>query len=88
MSVVGGRTIERRTRISQPDDESARCRALRAKDRPNDSFNPCSHLQYLQRPTSPDFSVDAPRLLRRGDGHLACGSRGLETKLNAAFSHS
>ncbi len=27
MSVVGGRTIERRTRISQPDDESARCRA-------------------------------------------------------------
>jgi hypothetical protein len=26
MSVVGGRTIERRTRISQPGDENARCR--------------------------------------------------------------
>ena len=37
--------------------------------------NPRSHLQYLQRPTSPDFSVDAPRLPRRGDGHLACGGR-------------
>jgi len=29
----------------------------------------------LQRPASPDFSVDAPQLPRRGDGHLACGGR-------------
>jgi len=36
MSVVGGRTIERRTRISRPDDENARCRASRAEDQPND----------------------------------------------------
>jgi putative transposase len=40
MNVVGGRTIERRTRISQPDDESARCRASRAEDQPNDSSQP------------------------------------------------
>ena len=39
LSVVGGKTIERRTRISQPDDESA-SRALRAEDQPNDSSQP------------------------------------------------
>ena len=40
MSVVGGRTIERRTRISRPDDENARCRASRAGDQPNDFSQP------------------------------------------------
>jgi transposase-like protein len=40
MSVVGGRTIERRTRISQPADGNVRCRASRAKDRPSDSSQP------------------------------------------------
>ena len=42
---------------------------------PTISLNPCSRLQHLQRPTSSDISVDAPRLPRRGDGHLARGGR-------------
>src|SRR5580704_885116 len=42
---------------------------------PTISLNPCSRLQHLQRPTSSDISVNAPRLPRRGDGHLARGSR-------------
>src|SRR5580704_1040618 len=75
MSVVGGRTIERRTRISQPDDERQDAGLQEPRISPTIPLNPCSHLQYLQRPTSPDFSVDAPRLPRRGDGHLACGGR-------------
>jgi hypothetical protein len=50
MSVVGGRTIERRTRISQPGDESARCRASRAEDQPND-FSP-----LMQPSTTPSTS--------------------------------
>ena len=39
------------------------------------SLDPRSRLQHLQRPTSSDFSVDAPRLPCHGDGHLACGGR-------------
>jgi putative transposase len=34
-----------------------------------------ARLQHLQRPTSSDISVDAPRLPCRGDGHLARGGR-------------
>ena len=49
-SVVRGRTIERRTRISQPDDESARGRASRAEDQPND-FSP-----LMQPSTTPSTS--------------------------------
>jgi transposase-like protein len=40
MSMVGGRIIERRTRISRPDDGNARCRASRAEDQPNDFSQP------------------------------------------------
>ena len=50
MSVVGGRIIERRTRISRPDDESARCRASKAEDQPNDSSQP------MQPSTTPSTS--------------------------------
>src|SRR5438552_8250628 len=42
---------------------------------PTISLDPRSCLQHLQRPTSSDFSVDAPRLPCHGDGHLACGGR-------------
>jgi transposase-like protein len=31
MSVVGGRTIERRTRISQPDDENAKMQGFKSR---------------------------------------------------------
>jgi transposase-like protein len=33
--LVGGRTIERRPHISQPDGENARCKVSRAEDQPN-----------------------------------------------------
>jgi hypothetical protein len=33
MNAVDGATIERRTRINRPDDESARCKDSRALDR-------------------------------------------------------
>jgi hypothetical protein len=42
---------------------------------PTITFNPCRRLQYLQHPTTSDFSIDAPRLPRSGDGHLARGGR-------------
>jgi transposase-like protein len=45
-----GRTIERRTRISQPDDESARCKVSRAEDQPNDFSQP------MQPSTTPSTS--------------------------------
>jgi hypothetical protein len=50
MSVVGGGTIERRTRISRPDDGSARCKASRAEDQPNDFF------QLMHLYTTPSMS--------------------------------
>jgi hypothetical protein len=70
-----GRTIERRTHISQSDDECARCKVSRAEDQPNDFSQPMQPSTTLQRPTSSDICVDAPRLPSRGDGHLARGGR-------------
>jgi transposase-like protein len=45
-----GRTIERRPRISRPDDGNARCRASGAEDRPNDFSQP------MQSSTTPSTS--------------------------------
>ena len=39
------------------------------------SLNPRRRLQHLQRPTSSDFSLYAPRLSRRSNGYLAGGGR-------------
>src|SRR5271156_4404586 len=50
MTAVDGATIERRIRISQPDDESARCKGSRASDRRKD-FSQC-----MRRPTTPSTS--------------------------------
>jgi hypothetical protein len=56
-------------------DESARCRASRAEDQPS-AFS-----QPMQPSTTPStsnviyISVNAPRLPRRCDGHLARGGR-------------
>src|SRR6266550_5673791 len=51
------------------------------------SLDPRSRLKHLQRPTSSDFSVDAPRLPCHADGHLACGGRlkGLTARSLFAF---
>jgi putative transposase len=44
------RAVDAEGDISQPDDESARCRALRAEDQPNDSSQP------MQPSTTPSTS--------------------------------
>src|SRR5882672_8505310 len=75
MSVVGGRTIEQRTRISRPTTRAQDAGLQEPRISPAISLNPCSLLQHLQRATFSDFSVNAPRLPRRGDEHLACGGR-------------
>jgi putative transposase len=58
---------------------------------PTISFNSCSRLQHLQRPTPSDLSVDAPWLSRHGDGDLACGGRlstyGAQPFLRSSFSN-
>jgi hypothetical protein len=46
MSAVDGATIERRIRISQPDDENTRCKVSRAWD-PRKDFS-----QHMQQPTT------------------------------------
>src|ERR1700687_2036394 len=92
MSVVGGRTIEGELASANPTTRAQDAGLQEPRISPTIPLNPCSHLQYLQRPTSPDFSVDAPRLPRRGDGHLACGGRlrtyDTQPLRHAAFSRS
>ena len=39
-NAVDGATTERKTHISRPDDENARCRASRVEDQPNDFSQP------------------------------------------------
>ena len=70
MSAADGATIERRTRINRPDDESARCKVSRAPDRHKD-FSQC--LQQSTPPTSNAIShrqerteLSGPRRCRHG----------------------
>ena len=50
MNVVGGATIELRTRINRPDDENTRCSVLNARGQPKD-FS-----QLTQPPTTLSMS--------------------------------
>jgi transposase-like protein len=63
-SAVDGATIERRIRISQLDEGSARCKVSKAWDPRKDSSQ-CT--KYLQRPAPSHLSKNAPSL--QGIGH-------------------
>jgi putative transposase len=69
---VGGRTIERRTRISQPDGGNARCRASRAEDQPND-FS-----QSMQPSTIPSTS-NVQRHLTSASTHRSFRAAAMDT---------
>ena len=69
MSVVGGRTIERKSADPTTGAQDAGLQEPRIS--PTISLHPRIRLQHLQRPTPSDFSVDAPRLPCHGDGRLA-----------------
>jgi hypothetical protein len=62
MSAVDGATIERRIRISQPDEGRGRCKGSRAWDPRKISLSACSSPQHIQRPTSSHLSKNAPSL--------------------------
>jgi hypothetical protein len=67
MSVVDGATIERRIRISRPDEGRGRCKGSRAWIRAKISLSACSTIKYFQRPTSSYLGKNAPSL--QGIGH-------------------
>jgi hypothetical protein len=53
---------------------------------PEIPLNPRCRLQYLQRPTPPHISPNAPKLTRHGNEHLARGSHGyLKLRETQAF---
>src|ERR1019366_6120590 len=68
MSVVDGATIEPRTRINRPPDESARCRVSRAPG-PRKNFS-----QSPQQPTTSSMSNGTALLqnLTEPSGHRHC----------------
>ena len=62
MSVVGGATIERRTRINRPDDESTGCSVSNVRGQPKDfsqltqpptTLSTSNAISFLQRHTKP-----------------------------------
>src|ERR1700681_3650383 len=68
-----GATIERRTRISRPDEGGQDAGVQEPGFSPAISFRPCRHLQHLQRSTPSHFSEDAPSFPSLGDGYVARG---------------
>src|ERR1700731_1850047 len=54
MSVVGGATIERRTRINRPDDENTRCSVSNVRGQPKD-------FSQLTQPPTPLSTSNASR---------------------------
>ena len=74
MNVGGGATTERRTRINQPDDGSARCRGSRVPDQPSDSC------PSTRPPTTPStFSAISPPLARTESSELRPCGRGVRS---------
>jgi hypothetical protein len=68
-SVADGATIERRIRISQPDEGRRRCKGSRAWDPRKDFSQPTQ--PPIQRPTPSDISKNAPSLQGVGDADMA-----------------
>jgi len=79
MSVVDGATIERRIRISRPDEgeEDARVqeRGIRAKI----SLSACSTIKYFQRPTSTYHRQERTEPFR-ASGHADIGVKSLSNR--------
>ena len=67
MSAADGATIERRIRISQPDERRGRCKGSRAWDPRRDFFQCMQQRKILSIPTSSYLSKNAPSL--QGIGH-------------------
>src|SRR2546425_1024757 len=70
MNAVEGATIERRIRISRPDDENTRCKVSRAWD-PRKDFSQSTLRSTTQRPTPVSSQQERteplePRRCRRG----------------------
>src|ERR1700730_15936585 len=87
MSVVGGATIERRTRINRPDDENTRCSVSNVRGQPKDFSQLTQPPTHFQRPTPSHFCKDTPSLSCDGYEHVARGSRGrLKIFRDAEFS--
>jgi len=72
MNAVDGATIERRIRISQLDEGSARCKVSRAWDPRNDSSQCMQrNTKYLQLPAPSHLSKNAPSLPGIGHADMA-----------------
>jgi len=67
MNAVDGATIERRIRISQLDEGSARCKASRARDPRKDSSRCMPQPTTLSTSSAISLSKNAPSL--QGIGH-------------------
>ena len=76
MSAVDGATIERRIRISQPDEGRGRCKGSRAWD-PRKDFSQC-----MQQPTTPSTSnaISPQQERTEPSGHRPC-RRGVKSSL-------
>jgi hypothetical protein len=70
MNAVDGATIERRIRISQPDEGRGRYKGSKAWD-PRKDFSQCMQPKYLQRPTSSHVSKNAQSLQGVGRADVA-----------------
>src|SRR5450631_3081072 len=76
MNVGGGVTTERKTRINQPDDGSARCRGSRVPGQPSDSC------RSMRPPTTPStFSAISPPPVRTGSSEPRPCRRGVRPLL-------
>src|ERR1700730_228478 len=81
-SAADGATIERRIRISQPDEGRGRCKGSRAWDPAKISLNPRSYLQHFQRPTPSDISKNAPSLQGLSHAGVARSRRRMISAVN------
>src|SRR5215813_14350259 len=71
MNVVDGATTEPRTRINQPDDESARCKASKVPGQPNDFSPPTQLLTTPSMFNAISFQHERTGLLGGGDEYMA-----------------